>query len=756
MSFPTRNNNILDLCFTTDPDLVQSCHSFPGVSDHDTVLLKFKLQITHPKQPRRKIYLYSKANWDAIREKLVTLSDQYFLLNQNTQRTVEDNWNFFHSHILKLIEEDVPSKYASNKTNRPWMSASLKRLIRKKQRLYNCAKRFNNHTKWREYKETRQKVHTLMRQQHTNYLSSALFSDNSNGKKLFWRYIKDQKKDNVTINSLKSQTGSLVFDSQQKSEILNHQFQTVFTIEDFTNFPQKGPSHYPHIDDIEITNSGVCKLLSDCNPHKSAGPDSIHSCFLKNAANEIAPMLTHLFQSSLITGTIPSIWKQAYVTPIYKTGSRSDAKNYRPISLTSIICKTLEHIICRHIMNHLDANDILFKHQYGFRSKHSCETQLLTAIDDFAKAVNNKKQTDACMLDFSKAFDKVPHQRLLHKLEFYGITGDTLAWLKAFLSNRSQQVALNGVLSSPCKVNSGVPQGSVLGPILFLMYINDIADGVQSQLRLFADDCIIYRTINSPEDHKILQQDLNQLSMWAKTWQMEFNVSKCNILRVSHLHTTSNFAYTLYDTKLKSVKEHKYLGIWINEKLSWRTHILYTCNKANRTLGFLQRNLRGCPTYLKEQAYKQLVLPLLEYCAPVWDPHHQTDILKLESVQRRAARFVLNKPWLNNTNNDSVTEMLIDLKWPTLQSHRKHLRLILFFKVINKLQLIPENYLPTPARLTSTRSNHPCKFSQIQPSCDTYKFSFFPRTIPEWNNLHINNINNLTLEDFKCILCNLN
>ena len=334
------------------------------------------------------------------------------------------------------------------------------------------------------------------------------------------------------------------------------------------------------IDDIEITTSGVCKLLSDCNPHKPAGPDNIHSCFLKNTANEIAPMLTHLFQSSLSTGIIPSVWKQAYVTPIYKTGSSSDARNYRPISLTSIICKSLEHIICSHIMNHLDTHNILLKHQYGFRSRHSCETQLLTVIDDFAKAINDKKQVDTCMLDFSKAFDKVPHQQLLHKLEFYGITGDTLSWLAAFLSDRSQQVTINGALSFPCKVNSGVPQGSVLGPTLFLVYSNDIANGIQSQLCLFTDDCIIYRTINTPEDHTTLQQDLNQLSKLATTWQMEFNISKCNILRISHLHTTSNYTYTMYETQLKSVKEHKYLGVWINEKLSWQTHILYTCNKA--------------------------------------------------------------------------------------------------------------------------------------------------------------------------------
>ena len=164
--------------------------------------------------------------------------------------------------------------------------------------------------------------------------------------------------------------------TQQKSEVLYHQFQAVFravfTTEDLTNFPHIGPSRYPQIDDIEITTSGVCKLQSDCNPHKSAGPDNIHSCFLKNTDNEIAPMLTHVFQSLLSTGIIPSMWKQAYVTPVYKAGSRSDARNYHPISLTSIICKTLEHIICSHVMNHLDTHNILFIYLLFVVSSQPC------------------------------------------------------------------------------------------------------------------------------------------------------------------------------------------------------------------------------------------------------------------------------------------------------------------------------------------------------------------------------------------------
>ena len=265
---------------------------------------------------------------------------------------------------------------------------------------------------------------------------------------------------------------------------------------------------------------------------------------------------------------------------------------------------------------------------------------------------------------------------------------------------------------------------------------------------------IIYRTINSSNDHTVLQHDFDTLTNLAKTWQMEFNVHKCNILQISHIHDKSTFPYTTYSTPLKYVTEHKYLRVWLNSQLSWHSHISNICHKANRTLGFLQRNFKTCPTHLKEVAYKQLVLPLLEYCATIWDPHNQYDIKHLEMVQRRTARFVLNKPWSHNDNN-SVTEMLQYLKWPALQIRRKYLRLILLFKIINNLLMIPNQYLPALAQLPSTRSNHPLKLFRYQPSNDTYKFSFFPRTIPDWNDLPINDIQEQSLADFKLHLTEL-
>jgi len=486
--------------------------------------------------------------------------------------------------------------------------------------------------------------------------------------------------------------------------------------------------------------------------HKSPGPNSIHPYVLKAIAAEISPILTNIFQLSLNSGTVPSQWKHAYVSPIFKKGNKSDAKNYRPISLTSIVCKVMEHIIVSQVMKHLEQHNILSESQCGFRLKRSCESQLFITLNDITKAVDNKLQVDVAILDFSKAFDKVVHSRLLYKLDHYGVRGNLLNWLKSFLSDRSQQVVVDGIKSSPCAVTSGVPQGSVLGPALFLIYINDIVSNIQSEIRLFADDILLYRSINTPRDHDVLQEDLDTLIKWSNDWMMEFNISKCNVMQVTTNQNVSSFSYKMCNMPLSIVEEHDYLGIRLHHKLSWTPQINHICSKANRLLGFLKRNLYHAPQHTKEHVYKQLLLPSIEYCSALWDPYHQSDISKLEMIQHRSARFVLNKPWYRGPQNDSITNMLHYLQWPTLEHRRKTARLILLFKIMKNLLIVPDRCLPVKAPVESTRAHHSLKLAHLQCRLDIYKYSFLPRTITLWNTLNIRNLDTMTLDDFKhCI-----
>ena len=251
----------------------------------------------------------------------------------------------------------------------------------------------------------------------------------------------------------------------------------------------------PPMDTITISTEGVQKLLDALDPNKAAGPDEIPARILKLTAEEIAPVLTLIFQRSIDTGEIPVSWLRANITPIFKKGDRTLASNYRPVSLTSICSKLLEHIIHSQIMRHLDHYKVLTDKQHGFRRGHSCESQLILTIQDLANSLDKKSQIDIAIMDFSKAFDVVPHNRLIRKLHGYGIQNSTLSWISNFLQTRSQRVVVSGEKSEWSKVRSGVPQGTVLGPLLFLLYINDLPDNISSSIRLFADDCIMYREV---------------------------------------------------------------------------------------------------------------------------------------------------------------------------------------------------------------------------------------------------------------------
>ena len=485
---------------------------------------------------------------------------------------------------------------------------------------------------------------------------------------------------------------------------------------------------------------------------------------LKTLADDVAPALAQIFQVSLDTGKLPQDWLSANVTCAFKKGDRHDPPNYRPISLTSVSCKILEHIIHTHIMSHLESHNILTKLNHGFRAGYSTETQLITTVQDLLTSFDLGKQIDIAILDFSKAFDTVPHDRLLLKLHKYGIRGPIHDWLTSFLTERNMQVVVEGCCSDQTSVDSGVPQGTVLGPLLFLCHINDLPEAVKSQVRLFADDCLIYREINTFDDHNTLQEDLKSLEEWAEEWGMNFNATKCYTMSIGLGKLSSKF-YSLNSTILKSVPTNPYLGILFTDDLTWSNHISSCSKKANSSLGFIRRNLKHCPKPCRKNAYLALVRPILEYGAAVWDPHLKKDIDKLERVQRSAARFIAGD--YRTTTPGFVTKVLDQHHLPTLQQRREDLRLTLFYKIRqgHVPAIPPQNFLPPhqTGRLRRTtrnpnfvyqdnnnyiRNNQKCH--QVpQSKTSQYKFSFIPRTTISWNSLPDSVVDQQTTEAFK-------
>ena len=404
------------------------------------------------------------------------------------------------------------------------------------------------------------------------------------------------------------------------------------------------------------------------------------------------------------------------------------------MSLTSIACETLEHIVCSYIRGHADIHNILGEEHHGFKKNHSTETQLILTTYDMLKQRDSGKQLDVIILDFSKAFDTVPHSRLLGKLHHYGIKGNLLRWIEEFLVGRTQSVLVDGTKSPEEAVLSGVPQGTVLGPLMFLLYINDMPSQVQrdTRCRLFADDSLLYRVIDSTLDQVQLQQDLKNLEKWALDWGMVFNPSKCHVMHINGGRTHRPYLYQLCGVLLKSVTQERYLGVILTQSLSWSTHISQVSVKANQNLGFIKRNLKGSPQELKRLAYITLVRSGMEYASPVWDPSTSKDQDALERVQRRAARWITS----SYDRTTSVTKLLRQLNLEPLDKRRRIHRLTFLYKVLNEHVAVP------PDKLDIKQNGRPVRGSVtnqrlVIPRCSTneLKNSFVPRTIVQWNAL---------------------
>ena len=358
----------------------------------------------------------------------------------------------------------------------------MKRMIRKRERLFKMARCSKRASLWQSYKKYLNLVKIQIHLAHSNYVNDIIGSSLEVGDgKAFWNYIKLQRTESIGIPPLR--VGDNVFDSNEaKADILNKHLQSVFSLEDTSNLPQLPPRPYPWIDQLIINIPGWEKQLQKLKPNKAAGPDQISPWVLKTFDPQCAQVLPVIFTQSYVSGILPEGWKKALVSPVLKKEDKSLPNNYRPISLTCISCKITDHVLCSHLSKHLEINNILTPHQHGFRKGFSTETQLISVLDDWLSSLYKQTMTDVLLIDFSKAFDSVPHQRLLLKLNYYGITGNSLSWIENFLLDRTQYVQVSGPRSSWISVTPGVPQDTVIGPLLFLIYINDIVHNLNSKL----------------------------------------------------------------------------------------------------------------------------------------------------------------------------------------------------------------------------------------------------------------------------------
>jgi hypothetical protein len=322
------------------------------------------------------------------------------------------------------------------------------------------------------------------------------------------------------------------------------------------------------LSNVHFTDEAILRAIKNMKPSLSVGPDGLCAYFLKQISFSILQPLKTIFEVSFRTGIIPTMWRNAYVVPVFKKGDASSVKNYRPISLCCITCKLMESVINDTLSKYLVQNKLLSPLQYGFQRGKSCELQLLECKNKWTKSIDDKHTVDVIYIDFSKAFDKVIHQYLLEKLALYGIHGDLLKWIQSFLYNRQQQVKVNDVLSTTKRVTSGVPQGSILGPIFFLIYVNDITEQIKSSIYLFADDVKLF---SLSENSTYLQNDLNTLRAWSIKWQLEISREKCSVLYIGQNNPKHEYKFS--DLNIMEQTSVRDLGVEVDNKLDFKAHI---------------------------------------------------------------------------------------------------------------------------------------------------------------------------------------
>ena len=503
------------------------------------------------------------------------------------------------------------------------------------------------------------------------------------------------------------------------------------------------------ISDITLTEAEVCSVLRTINENKATRPDKIPAVLLKNSATNISPSLCDLFNKSLSSGLLPKEWKLSNICPIPKKSPHHEVSNYRPISLLSLVSKVFERCIYNRLADHFSGQ--LYKLQYGFQKDKSTTSQLLNVLHNIHKFLEKRCEVDTIYLDFAKAFNKVSHEHLLVKLHNFGIGGNLLRWFGDYLSGRYQRVTVMGITSEPLPALSGVHQGSILGPLLFLVYVNNLPKSTSNNtiVTMFADDTKCHRALQHPDDNKILQSDLDKITVWCHDWKMSLNQSKCGVVHFSRSQQPKPLQYTLLGKPIKPTCSQKYLGIITTSDLKWKKQILEMSSKANRMLGCVKRTASAIhDVSVRKALYMTMVRNQLAYCCQVWAPQSVNNISTIERVQRCATKFILSLPY--NTNM-SYKERLVTIGIIPICYWHEYLDMVYLFKCIITNS---DSNINIKKHVRETRTSTQGVLLDVS-KCKTAAFqnSYYIRAANVWNTLPccIRNTNK-TLVSFKASL----
>lgn len=606
----------------------------------------------------------------------------------------------FYCIINSGVEMYVPKNRCKNKKFPCWYSNELKLVILNKKRLHKLWKETHNIELYREFCDLRSQSKVLIKQCYDNYIDNVQ-SNIVNDSKMFWKFV-NVKNRNYDFPNCISSNDVTTNNPLEIVQFFADHFGSVYNKVNCDK-PKVQFNRTLDIGNCDITVMDVFNSIENININLSAGPDKLPVQVLKNCKFILSYILTKLFNLSLSSGTFPSQWKTSHVTPVFKNGDKSLVNNYRPISKFCIVSKLFESIVSNKIAPFIYG--VVSTSQHGFIKGRSTVTNLLVYTESLSEALEDRCQVDSVYTDFSKAFDRVQHEILLHKLECIGFYGPILSWFKSYLSNRTQVVKIKNMVSSEINVKSGVPQGSHLAPLFFDIFIDDLVTKIEFSCKLFfADDLKLFMNIKNTDDCFKLQKDLDRLCVWCNSNGMELNVAKCKILTVSRKKQNILFNYKICDEELERVSVMKDLGVFIDSELRFDYHMNFIRNKAIKMLGFVNRTLTD---FRDIRCFKTLycsyVRSGLEYASPIWSPYYNTYIDSLEKVQRRFLRTINFKLGIPLDKID-YEYLYKELNLPLLEVRRTQFDILTLFKIINGMLDCPELLnrinIRVPQRLT--------------------------------------------------------
>ena len=751
--------NLRDLIFTSNDELITDSGTLSQFSTLDHFPVYARLNIDTPKTLPifKTIWDYEKLDADKFTRLLIDIDWRQIISQDIDTATYQ-----FTSAILSAAKQAIPTKTIRiRQADKPWVTNELKRNIRKRDRLFKIARhRPTNDEAWDRWRRQRNSVTDLNRRLKQDHLTMQI--------QRLLEYKHDPYKYHQLLRNITGRTrreiipplltsdGHILTTDEDKATAFNDHFATQSHLSVPPNHTltthNRGP--VPTLSTIVTTPQEVLKILNSLDPNKSCGPDHLPAKIIKLSAIIIAEPVSELFNKSFRLGIFPEMWKEANIHPIFKKkGSQSDPTNYRPISLLSTLSKVMEKIVFKNIYGHLSEHQLLSDRQSGYRPNHSTQLQLTYLCHNLYKTLDLGHNFTAIFLDISKYFDKIWHFGLLHKCENeFGITGALLTWIKSYLHNRKHRVKISSSFSTYKTINAGCPQGSVLGPLLALVYLNELSSMTENDIQLFADDTSLHASHTSSNFSIIqqsLQNDLDIIHHYGQQWIISFNPAKTVQLTFSNSPTPASPQLYFGGQLVPKARSHKHLGVTFSHDLRFHDHINDIILKVNKALSPIYPIATLLPRPTLDLIYRIYIRPHFDYCDIIYDGNITvTDSLRLERLQNRVARLVTGT--LRQTSTDKLRH---ELGWDLLKTRRNTHKLAMYFELRRPQSHIPAyitSIIPNTRRQDTDRALRNADTQTLPANRITsFKNSFVPATTKLWNSLPTQIRNKPSTASFK-------